>query len=184
MNALYAAAKQISDFMAERNWQFAIIGGMAVQRWGEPRQTLDVDLTLLTGFGNEEEYIAVLLDSFASRLPDAADFAAQNRVLLLAAENGAPIDVSLGGLPFEERLVQRASLFAFSPECELLTCSAEDLIVLKAFAGRPRDWLDVESIVNRQDSIDWKTVLEEIQPLAEAKDAPETVARLEGLATQ
>jgi len=184
MNALYTAAKQISDFMIARNWEFAIIGGMAVQRWGEPRQTLDVDLTLLTGFGGEDEYIATLLGSFGSRIADAADFAARNRVLLLAAENGAPIDVSLGGLPFEKRVIQRASPFIFAPECELVTCSAEDLIVLKAFAGRPRDWLDVESIVNRQDSIDWGTVLREIRPLAEAKDAPETVSRLETLAAQ
>ena len=31
------------------------MGGVALQRWGEPRLTQDVDLTLLTGFGDEEQ---------------------------------------------------------------------------------------------------------------------------------
>jgi hypothetical protein len=33
---------------------------MAILRWGEQRMTKEVDLTLLTGFGNEEAYIGAL----------------------------------------------------------------------------------------------------------------------------
>ncbi len=51
------------------------IGGLAVQRWGEPRQTRDVDLTLLTGFGTERPFVDELLDAFDARLSDAATFA-------------------------------------------------------------------------------------------------------------
>jgi hypothetical protein len=36
------------------------------------------------------------------------------------------------------------------PGVALVTCSAEDLIVFKAFAGRERDWLDIEGIALRQ----------------------------------
>jgi hypothetical protein len=43
--------------MHARRWEFCLIGGLAVQRWGEMRTTLDVDITLLTGFGREEEFI-------------------------------------------------------------------------------------------------------------------------------
>lgn len=41
MNVLFEAAKEVCEFMAVRKWEFCIIGGLAVQRWGEPRTTLD-----------------------------------------------------------------------------------------------------------------------------------------------
>ena len=41
----------------------------------------------------------------------------------------------------------------------MLTCSAEDLAVLKSFADRPRDWADVETIVVRQqERLDWRII--------------------------
>ncbi len=54
MNAIFTAAKEVCDFMKARRWKFCVIGGLAVQRWGEPRLTQDADLTLLTGFEHEE----------------------------------------------------------------------------------------------------------------------------------
>ncbi len=57
MNGLYEAALEVQSFMQCRGWRFCIIGGLALQRWGEPRVTRDVDVTLLTGFGDEERYI-------------------------------------------------------------------------------------------------------------------------------
>jgi len=53
-------------------------------------------------------------------------------------------------MPFEERAVQRASPFAIQGGVTLTTCSAEDLVVFKAFAGRDKDWLDIEGIALRQ----------------------------------
>ena len=42
--------------------------------------TQDVDLSLFTGFGDEENYSNILLQRFQSRLPDALAFALTNRV--------------------------------------------------------------------------------------------------------
>ena len=39
MNAIFAAAKEVADFMQARGWEYCIIGGLAVQRWGELRTT-------------------------------------------------------------------------------------------------------------------------------------------------
>lgn len=49
-----AAAGEVQSYCRGRGWRFCFIGGVALQRWGEPRLTQDVDLTLLTGFGDEE----------------------------------------------------------------------------------------------------------------------------------
>ena len=99
MLELIRVAADLQGFCEARDWRFCFIGGLALQRWGEPRETIDVDVTLLTGIGGEEPFIA-----------------------------------------------------------PLLTCSAEDLIVLKAFAARGRDWVDVEGIIVRQaGALDWRT---------------------------
>ena len=150
------AAAGLQSLCQSRGWQFCFIGGLAVLRWGQPRETVDADLTLLTGFGGEEPFIQILLQHFEPRIPDAAEFARQRRVLLLKSERGVGLDVSLGGLPFEELVVQRSSLFDYPSSITLRTCSAEDLIVLKAFAGRGQDWVDVESVIVRQTrKLDW-----------------------------
>jgi len=75
MNPLFAAAYDLQAFCEQRTWMFCFIGGIAVQRWGNPRFTQDVDVTPLTGFGTEETYIDPLLDRYPSWLPDARTFA-------------------------------------------------------------------------------------------------------------
>jgi len=68
-------------------------------------------------------------------------------VLKIASRDGVPIDVSLGALPFEIEVLERASLWELGPGLTLRVCSAEDLIVYKLVAARPRDLLDLEGVV-------------------------------------
>ena len=63
--------------------RYCIIGGIALQRWGEPRTTLDVDVTVLTDFGAEAPVVKKLLQLFKPRIDDAEQFALENRILLL-----------------------------------------------------------------------------------------------------
>lgn len=80
---------------------------------------------------------------------------------------------------FEERAVARASEFVIQPGVALVTCSAEDLIVFKAFAGRERDWLDIEGIALRQRGrLDESLIWAELGPLLTLKEEPETPERL------
>lgn len=154
-------------------------GDVAVQRWGEPRETIDVDLTLITGFGGEDRFVSTLVARFEPRIDDVAAFAQANRVLLLRTHSGVGLDIALGGLPYEETAVGRSSVFTFPPDVPLRTCSAEDLLVLKAFADRPKDWVDVDGIIVRQSGrIDWVYVLQQLAPLTELKEAPEILERL------
>ena len=77
-------------------------------------------------------------------------------------------------------MVRRATAFAFAPEVSLVTCSAEDLIVQKAFAGRSRDWADVEGVIVRQTgALDWDYVHEQLVPLCEAKEDSIILPRLD-----
>lgn len=179
MNGLFAAAEQVQELCRQESWQYCFIGGLAVQRWGEPRVTRDVDLTLLAAFGEEAAFAARLATRFESRVDDAVGFARRTRVVLLRTDAGVPIDVALGALPFEERSVQRASDWAVTGSKPLRTCSAEDLVVHKAFAGRDRDWADLAGIAARcGDRLDRELISEELAPLLELKGDPHALDRL------
>ena len=83
MNTLLQAGARVQRVCEDLGWQFCFIGGVANFRWGTPRLTNDLDLTLLTGFGEEAPYIETLVARYEGRIADAAAFARQHRVLLL-----------------------------------------------------------------------------------------------------
>lgn len=180
MNALIRAAADLQGRV--RNPSVALLLHRRAGRTalGEARETVDVDLTLITGFGRESEFVSVLMQAFQPRVENAAAFAQVNRVLLLRAAAGVGLDIALGGLPFEELAVAQSTLFTYPPDIPLRTCSAEDLIVLKAFADRSKDWMDIEGVIVRQSGqLDWSYVHAQLAPLAELKDAPDLIERLE-----
>ena len=179
MNPIFAAALDVQTFCQTRGFRFCFIGGLALQRWGEPRLTLVVDLTVISGFGREAEHADGFLSAFTPRIPDAREFALRHRVLLLLGRDEIPLDVALGAMPFEEQAVSRFSLFRVAEGVSLRTCSAEDLIVFKAFAGRGQDWIDIEGIATRQHGrLDEGLIWLELLPLLKLKEDEQTEPRL------
>jgi hypothetical protein len=180
VNEVIEAAGEIQAICERHEWKFCFIGGLALQRWGEPRETIDVDLSLLVSFGEEQVFSDILLESFEPRISDAARFAKERRVLLLRSGKGVGLDVAFAALPYEELMIERSSYFDYPPGFPLRTCSAEDLIVLKAFAARGQDWVDIEKVIVRQtDKLDWNYIREQLRPLAELKNEPEILDQLE-----
>ena len=178
MQRLIKIAAELLDFCEAQSWCACVIGGLAVQRWGEPRLTRDVDLSLLTGFGQEERFILKLIERYEPRIAESQAFALRNRVLLVA-KDGVGIDIALAAIPFEERVIERSTRFEFLPGVNVRTCSAEDLIVYKAFADRSRDWVDIEGILARQGSaLDVQLIETELTPLTAAKESPGILRRL------
>ncbi len=183
MTELVEVALELQSTCLARQWPFCIIGGLAVQHWGEPRFTKNVDMTVLTGFGGEEPIVHALFAIYEPRIDDARSFALMNRVLLLKARGGIGIDIALGALDFELSAVGRAKDILVLKEKSLRLCSAEDLIVMKAFADRGIDWHDIEGILTRQGhgALDWLYIFKQLEPLCEVKEAPEILPRLRAL---
>lgn len=183
MVSVIRTAARVQTILDRHRWRYCFIGGVAVQKWGQARFTQDVDLTVFTGFGGEEQVIDALLASFKPRVREAREFAIQNRVLLLRTRDGVDLDVSCGAFPFESAAVTRARKVQVIPGVRLRLCTAEDLIVYKAFAGRPIDWMDVESIIAKQQrkKLDWRYIHTQLKTLAELKEDPEIVPRLNEL---
>ncbi|MCX8044997.1 MAG: nucleotidyl transferase AbiEii/AbiGii toxin family protein [Desulfobacterota bacterium] len=184
MKSLFHAAYDLQLFFEQRGWRYCFIGGIALQRWGRPRLTRDIDVTLLTNFLREAEYIDELLAAYMPRIPDARSFALANRVVLAKTDDGIGIDIALGGLPFEEEVIRRASLFEYLPGISLKTCSAEDLIIFKAFANRTQDWADIETIAVKQGRLDLAYIMKHLVPMCDLKEEPEIITRLSNILEQ
>ncbi len=178
MKQVLGVALEVQEFCDLNRWEFCFIGGISLQRWAIPRNTNDVDITLMTGFGDEEVFVTRLLERFTSRIEtDALEFFVPRRIVLIQSGN-VGIDVSLGALEFEQCAVARSTKFEFAPGIVLRTCSAEDLVVFKAFADRLKDWADIESVLKVQESLDWTYIEEQLVPLVELKEEPEIISRL------
>ncbi len=180
MNDVFTAALQAQQVFEGHDWRYCLIGGLAVVRWGDPRTTQDADFSLLTGFGEEDRFIEILSREFAAREPDEELFARRFRVYRGFAPNGAAIDIGLAGLPYEIEMIERASVYEFRSGCNLRTCSAEDLIILKAFAGRDQDWADVANVAACQSgSLDWDLIDRNLDALCEFAENLTSVPKLQ-----
>lgn len=179
MNEQEVAAWEIHEFFQSLGLPHAVIGGLAVQWWGEPRVTKDVDLTVVVPLDQPSRvFVQQVLDRFSARIDNALDFAQRSRVILITASNGCPVDISLGLPGYEDEVMQRAVEFELEPGKTIRVCSAEDLIIHKAIAGRPQDVRDVEGIVYRQrDQLDVAIIRRWLQAFAELLDNPEIIER-------
>jgi hypothetical protein len=178
--ALVHAAADILGFLDQHGRRGCVIGGVAVSRWGEPRATQDVDLTVLTEFGEEEIVLHELLAKYPSRIADPEHFALANRIVLLTLPGDVNADVSLAGFPFERETIDRSTEWALPHDLRIRTCSAEDLVVYKLVAARPGDIQDITRIVQRQGRrLDIDRIRHWGQQFAELKEDPDLLRPFE-----
>jgi hypothetical protein len=117
----------------------------------------------------------------APRIADALDFARQSRVLLLRHQaSGIVIDVVLGFLEFEKEAIARGSVITIRG-VSLPVVAPEDLIIMKAVAGRPRDIVDIEAILEAQPALDLARVRAWVKEFADALDMPGITGNLDRL---
>jgi predicted nucleotidyltransferase len=180
VNGQGEAAWELHLFLSELGVPYAIIGGMAVQCWGEPRFTQDVDLTVIAPPEGSAQLIQQIVGHFSARISDAAAFARRNRVILVRASNGCPVDISLGVPGYEEHVMLRAVEYDLEPGKRIRICSAEDLIIHKAVAGRPQDIRDIEGILyRRRDALDVSYIRRWLSDFADVLTDPEVRQRFE-----
>jgi hypothetical protein len=69
MKTIFETGAELQGFCDSQGWRACFIGGIAVQRWGQPRVTPDVDLTLRMCSAED----LVVMKLFASRAIDIRD---------------------------------------------------------------------------------------------------------------
>ena len=137
---------------------FMLIGGQAVLLHGEPRLTQDVDVTLGVGPDRVRDLLDVCEALGLQPLPeDPVAFVRETFVLPAAEpETGLRLDLIFSTTPYEAQAIERAVLVDVGKR-EVPFASAEDLVLHKLFAGRPRDVEDAAGVVRRKGpELDWE----------------------------
>lgn len=178
-----AALRSVMAALSELAAPSMIIGGVAVIAAGVPRQTIDIDATVL----GREAGVSEVLDAFerhliVPRIEDAREFAREHNVLLLLHQpSGVTVEVSFAWLPFEEEALSSVR----EVEVEGLTLRVarpEDLIIYKATAWRDRDRSDIERLlVLHLPEIDIERVRGLITEIGSALDDPNRISLFDQL---
>lgn len=168
-----AALVAIAERLEALRIPYMVIGGMANAVWGEPRATLDVDITVWV----DEQEIAALPERFVDLctiLPEnPAAFIRQTRVLPLETRAGVRIDLIFGMLPFEREAICRGVSRSVAGRL-VRFCTAEDLVLHKIISDRDQDLRDVRAILRRRGpKLDRDYLEPRIQELSDALERPD-----------
>lgn len=163
------AVQVMTDIL--RFWELAgargvVIGGVASSVLGTPRFTKDIDATMLVNEENLEAiFEAASIAGFETRAENPVAFALEHRMVLLRhRQERLDVDVSLAGTQFEIDAVYNADKHDLAGVMVPLPRPA-DLVVMKAFAGRPQDYGDLEALLDAHPDVDFDYVHSELSKL-------------------
>lgn len=171
---LREALHQAVSFLERHGYQYAVVGGIANQRWGRARFTYDVDIKVLVP---DTEYPRVRNAIRAAYAERARPRVPENPLIVDTKIGRVTVDFLLTVPGYEENIVTRAIL------CDLdglnvRICSPEDLIIQKAIAGRTQDWQDIEGIlIEQHNHLDSAYIEDWLRQFVEALDQPEILER-------
>jgi predicted nucleotidyltransferase len=181
-----AALRALTAALDELGAPSMIIGGIAVIAAGVPRETIDIDATILGRAAALNDTVASLArQGITPRVEGALEFARERQVLLLQhGASGVTIELSFAWLPFEEEALSRA-LDATVEHVAVRIARPEDLIVYKAAAWRDRDRSDIERLlVLHLDHIDLDRVRGLVRDIGDALDDPDRLGRFDSMVEQ
>lgn len=163
LDELLAVAERV---LTQAGVPHALIGGCARNVYAAPRSTRDVDFAVVSDAEGYQR-LSELLDQkgFTRRSETrAVDDAPVPDVALFSDDTGARIDLLFAHTSFEADAIARATSRALGSDGGLMipVVTAEDLIVYKVLASRPRDVNDIEDVAKARAAagavIDWDHV--------------------------
>ena len=125
--------------------RYALIGGFAVSAWGVPRATQDIDFAIAIAQADPKALAAFIGGRYQAGEPDDP---LRGVVVVSIEVEHEPISLQLVFFPallteLAFRHVETLSVL----ECSVLVVSWPVLIILKLYAGGPRDLLDVHQLL-------------------------------------
>ncbi|MCF8111923.1 MAG: nucleotidyltransferase [Desulfobacteraceae bacterium] len=173
------ALGDIAALFEKHRIEYMVIGGLANAKWGQPRATLDIDITLWVSDSEIKNLISLLKGSYTLLVDKPFEFIRDTRVLPLKDHQNQRIDLIFGALPFERQAIER-SLKVEIGNTAVNFCTPEDLILLKIISDRPRDLEDVQGILRfRKETLDYNYLEPRIQDLANLLDRPDILSQWE-----
>ena len=177
MSDLETALLDVARIFEGAGIQYMVIGGMANAIWGQPRATVDVDLTVGVGADQSRALLSLLGPSVQSAPPDPEEFAGDTGVLPFVHTTGIRVDLIFGTNAYAAEALRRALTLMISGAA-VKVCSPEDLIIHKLMASREKDRVDVEALIRlRKQTLDRSYLDPRVRELALALERPEIESR-------
>ncbi len=181
----FAVLRDLVNWLKAEGISGIITGGIAASILGRPRVTRDVDGVVIIDSELLDKFIKGGISyGFVPRIEDVLAFAEKSRVLLMRHKpTEMDVDISLGALPFEYESIERAvwiDVGGFS----LPLPTPEDLIIMKAVAHRQRDLLDIESILDANQNLDFQRIRSWVSEFSSVLEMPEILDDLEKILTR
>jgi predicted nucleotidyltransferase len=187
MTDLSRALTELVELFDRLQLRYAVMGGIAVRVYGIPRPTHDVDFTVAIDRGRLPELYREVMrlgytvpEEFTTGWVDQVAGLPLIRFRLYNQGYSIDIDIFLAESDFQRQMLARRQCVAVGSQ-PVWMVSAEDLILLKLVAARPRDLSDIADILFTQGAPDheylrrWAReldVLEKLeQVLAEANNS-------------
>lgn len=179
---LLGALRDLAAWLKAKRVEGLIIGGVAASILGRPRVTRDVDALVLMDEKNWDGFLtAGSKFGFVARITNPLDFARKAKVLLARHEpSGIDVDITFGTLSFEKEAIENA-VWVDIKGVRLPLPTAEDLIIMKAVAHRPRDLADIESIIDAHKKLNLRRIRRWVREFSAVVEMPEIFNDLENI---
>lgn len=183
--SLHGALSDLTRWLDGARIPSVIIGGVAASALGRPRLTKDIDALAIVP---EEGWAKVIQSAsrhgIVPRIEGALEFARRSRVLLLRhTASGIDVDVTFGGLPFEEAAVAKSQEHDIGG-LRVRFPRVEDLLVMKAIARRPKDIEDIRGLLAANPQVDVSEARRWVREFATAMSMSDMLEEFDRLVAQ
>ncbi|MGI8793438.1 MAG: nucleotidyl transferase AbiEii/AbiGii toxin family protein [Acidimicrobiales bacterium] len=133
-------------------------GALALAYYAEPRATVDIDLNVFVGTDRFDD-VAALLAALGADVSDAGlrDLVLRDGQARVMWES-TPIDLFFAYDPFHHAAESSVRRVPFA-STTIPVLGPEHLVVCKAVFNRPKDWVDIDSLLSAGTALDSAEVL-------------------------
>ena len=142
-------ARELAAMLDARGLDYALGGAIALGFWGEPRGTLDVDVTLFLPADKPSECVWLLQDLECELTVSEALGSLREAGFCRVSFRGLQLDVFLPIVDFYEAARDRRQRVQLAGQ-PVVIWDAESLIVFKLMFFRRKDVADVEGMLRAQ----------------------------------
>jgi hypothetical protein len=147
---------RVLNFLTKEEITYVVIGGMAVDIWGRPRKTLDIDIVVRLGPERYQDFLNLAQKHKLSLIRTKA-LTQLNKMGMCRLRYGPyHADFIMGYSDFERVIFERKRKVTIFGQ-NIWVASPEDIILYKLLSARAIDWADMQNIVQSQgDKLDKK----------------------------
>lgn len=122
-------------------------GAIALGFAAVPRSTLDIDLEIFVPIEDADNVLDAFwslgLTYYPGQSRELIDTVGQVRL----AWDGTAVDLFFSVHEFYDTVAARVATVADEPQTAIPVITAEDIVIFKTLFNRPKDWIDIESVL-------------------------------------